>query len=189
MARSRIVLAAPNGELWQGMTEHRKSESFGRQFMVVFPDVLAQVASDRTAPNNTVAVLVMLWSRLSPDRWGLISQREVAEAMGVSDASVSRAMSALVAHGLIEKRGAGPRTEWRLVPEAGWKGGAGAYQKAIRERGRAAAAKSPAPTIQAEGVSVVNFEALRRRAEANRQAREAEPDELPATVADLEDPQ
>lgn len=139
MKTVRGTLTGPHGEKFAMRLEQPARQTFGRQFMVVFPEILQGIARDPAAPSQTLGVLSLLWTRLSAERWGLIRQAELAEEMGVSQPTVSNAMKYLVGKGLLQKRGSTVRQEWLLAPEAGWKGTPGAYHKAreIQAKGEA----------------------------------------------------
>lgn len=132
-------LMGPGGETYAMRLEQPARQTFGRQFMVVFPEILAGIARDPAAPSQTLGVLTLLWGRLSAERWGQVRQADIAEEMSTSRATVSTAMNYLVERGLLQKRGATVRQEWLLAPEAGWKGTPGAYHKAreIQAKGEA----------------------------------------------------
>jgi hypothetical protein len=104
--------------------------------MVVFPKVLAVIARDRAATGGTYRVLLWAWENLSYDQWRQVNQREIATDLSQSVGSVGDGFRYLRERELIERRGAGPRQEWRLTTEGGWMGTAGAYQKRRRETGK-----------------------------------------------------
>lgn len=132
-------LTGSNGETYAMRLEQPARQTFGRQFMVVFPEILQGIARDPAAPSQALGVLTLLWTRLSAERWSLIRQADIAEEMGTSRATVSTAMTYLVSKGLLQKRGATVRQEWLLAPEAGWKGTPGAFHKArdVQAKGEA----------------------------------------------------
>lgn len=100
--------------------------------MTLFAGALMPLAKDRDAPGGTMPVLTWCWENLSHEGWRQLRQVGIAEEMGLSQATVAAALAKLLEHGLIERRGAGPRQEWRLTPEASWKGTAGQYQRRRR---------------------------------------------------------
>ena len=134
--------------------EQPARQTFGRQFMVVFPEILRGIACDPAAPSQTLGVLTCLWGRLSAEHWKLIRQAEIAQEMSTSRATVSTAMNYLVSKGLLQKRGATARVEWLLAPEAGWKGTPGAFHKARDVQAKGAAKILPFAGFRAQDKDV-----------------------------------
>lgn len=104
--------------------------------MTLFADALMPLAMDRSAPSASFPVLTWCFAHLSHETWRSIRQEDIADVLGVSRPSVSQALAKLLEKGLVERKGAGPRQEWRLTPAASWRGTAGAYQKRLRNGGR-----------------------------------------------------
>lgn len=108
---------------------------FDRSYVVVFADEATALAMDREAPGD--ASRVFLWALgggLSFQQWRTISQVAVGRALGCSHSNVSRCLAHLLHRGLLERVGAGPRQQWRLTEAGGWRGKAGQYHRAKRER-------------------------------------------------------
>lgn len=120
------------------MTQERQpGSSFGRPFMVVFKDVAGSLARDQEAPGD--ALRVLFWAMggaLHHEQWRALRQTEVGGELGISGASVSRSLAYLLGRGLLERRGAGPRQEWRISPEGSWIGTPGQWHKRRREGAR-----------------------------------------------------
>lgn len=119
------------------MTHQRVPNSqYGVRFMTVFPEVLAAIARDRSAPGDALRVLMWCWDKLSHQQWRALRQVEVGGELGISQSSVAASLKFLLEHEMVERRGAGPRQEWRLSPEGSWVGYAGEWHKAKRTRGQ-----------------------------------------------------
>lgn len=116
-------------------TNSSKRGSFGKQFMQVFPETMIEIGQDKT--NGGAALKIYFWAstNLSWKTWKSLTQAEVGEQFGLSASSVGRALKFLADKGLLERRGSGPRQEWRLTPEGGWMGTAAQYQRELRDRG------------------------------------------------------
>lgn len=134
--RTTSMLIGPDGDRWVRTDETAPAGSYGKPFMTVFAQALMPLAKDRDAPGGTMPVLVWAWENLSHETWRHLRQAGIAEELGLSPASVSAALGKLLEHRMLERRGAGPRQEWRLTPEASWRGTAGAYQKRRRMESR-----------------------------------------------------
>ena len=134
--RTISTLVGPDGGKWVRTDETIPAGSYGRPFMTVFAESLLPLAKDRQAPGASMAVLVWCWANLSHETWRQVRQAGIADELGVSQASVGAALAALLRHGQLERRGAGPRQEWRLTPEASWRGTVGQYHRRRRADAR-----------------------------------------------------
>jgi DNA-binding transcriptional ArsR family regulator len=128
----KASLTDATGNRWMMTAERRPEASYGRRFMVIFPEALRALYQDADAPGCAGRLLFWCFDNLSFEQWRTLRQVEVASAMGLAQTSISAGLRYLTERGLIEKRGAGPRQEWRVTTEGGWRGTAGQYQKARR---------------------------------------------------------
>lgn len=135
MARVRGKLTDPSGKTWHMVSEAETVKTYGRQFVVFFPETMMELARDRSTSSACFPVLTWAMQALSFERWMMLSQATVGEELGFGQSSIGRALSELEARGFLERRGSGPRQEWRLTPKGAWKGTAAAYQKERRKRG------------------------------------------------------
>jgi hypothetical protein len=115
-------------------TETRVEATYGRQFVVVFPDSMLEIARDRTASSACMPVLAWGLANMGFERWTMLAQERVGDELGFGQATVGKALRDLLERGFLERRGSGPRQEWRLTPKAAWMGTASSYQKARRTR-------------------------------------------------------
>ncbi len=97
----------------------------------------------------TLHVLDALPDYLSWTEWRRLPQQQLAASLDLGQASISRALTELLGLQLIERRGNGPVTEWRLSLSAGWRGGAPAYHAARRTRGMEQLDDPPPPPAAA----------------------------------------
>jgi hypothetical protein len=109
--------------------------SYGRHFMTVFTEEMAHIA--RTLKHgSTLRVLLLLPLHLSFTEFRKMNQRNIAEELEMSLGGVSEAMKQLTHVGALERQGSGPVTTWKLSPDWGWNGRAGAWMGTQRKRGR-----------------------------------------------------
>jgi DNA-binding HxlR family transcriptional regulator len=102
-------------------------------FRTVFDDAMRQLAV--TITNGTTwRVLAVLPEHLSYEVFRRLDQRQLGAKLGMRDNSVSRALKELHEAGVVERRGAGPVTEWRLTPDYGWRGDVASYHRTQRQR-------------------------------------------------------
>jgi DNA-binding transcriptional ArsR family regulator len=85
----------------------------------------------------TLRLLFLAPSRLDWREWRQLNQYEIASLLGTKQPSISRALKELLAAGLIERRGSGPRQEWRLMPELGWRGNVASFAAEAERRKKA----------------------------------------------------
>ena len=135
--RTVSTLTDGAGRRWVMSTQDRQQPSFERPFMVVFQDAALMIAKDGDAPGPCARVYLWALTALSHETWRALRQVEIAGELDVSVSSVSQSLAHLATRGLLERRGSGPRQEWRLSPDGSWRGTAGAYHKARRDRATA----------------------------------------------------
>lgn len=123
-----------SGEIYKMTWQKPRTCTYGRQFMIIFPDVLYAIAIDAGAPQQSLKVLIWCWARLGFERFTQIRQVQAGVELSLSASTISNCLRYLRARNLIERRGLGCRQEWRLSPEAAWKGTAFSYQRACRDR-------------------------------------------------------
>lgn len=130
--KTKATLTTATGDTWTLHTERAKGSTYGRQFMIIFQDNIAALAADKDAPATMFKALLWCLSSLSHREWRTIRQQEAADTMGLSMATVSRGLQELLKRKIVERRGAGPRQEWRLTTEGSFVGTAGQYHAARR---------------------------------------------------------
>lgn len=122
------------------MKRERPAEaSYGERFHTMFPEKLYPLA-DATLPKATLPTLIWCWNNLDHRAFRALRQSDVARLLKCSQSSVGEALLLLEDRGFLQRRGSGPRQEWRLSLLASWVGTAGAYQAAKREREQGIAA-------------------------------------------------
>lgn len=94
-----------------------------------------QLARDRTASPSCLAVFTWALARLNFKTFEMINQADIGLDLGLSQATIGRALRDLMERGFLERQGAGPRQTWRITPKGAWFGTAAAYQKDKRDRG------------------------------------------------------
>lgn len=136
-------LVTDEGEIVDVVQDRPPGRSFGRRFVVLFEDTLRRLASSLTNA-TTWRVLARLPDHLEWEAWRRLPQRMLAQELRMSVGAVSEAMNQLVELGVVERRGRGPVTEWRLTTELGWRGNVESFHAERRRRG----AGAPKPALE-----------------------------------------
>jgi len=131
--------------------EREPSTSYGRPFMTLFTDIVHEVARSIDSA-STWKVLFSLARHLSWTEWRRLDQRELAEELGITAPSVSRALKQLHAMRIVARKGRGPVTMWKMTDELGWRGTVQGYHANRRARGKLAPLTKPEPRVAAEGI-------------------------------------
>ena len=133
------------GQRFHISEERGPSRSYGKRFHIVFDEAWRDLVSIRNA--STLRVFMALPDHLSWTEFRPLPREQLAKLLEIDGASVSRALTDLHNRGMIERRGKGPVTQWKLSLNWGWKGNAAAYHAAMRDNDahRIAAGKSPRP--------------------------------------------
>lgn len=134
MAVSKIIsIVTVAGERVPVTEQRTPRRSFGRMFQVSFLDEAAKLAV-KVRSAATFKVLLILPRHLSYMQYRRLDQRKLGAELGLDAASVSRAMKELHSFGVVDRRGTGPVTEWKLTPEFGWYGDVASYHATRRAR-------------------------------------------------------
>lgn len=133
------------GELLEGVAVwigRKIASPYGRQWMQVNQDALAEIAADRDLGLEAWRVFAYLNSRLDFENLIVVPQTEIVAALSMKQPAVSRAMRLLTAKQII-LRGPkiGPVSSYRLNPHYGWKGKVQNLTKARQKRLQAVAAE------------------------------------------------
>jgi hypothetical protein len=136
MAREhRKLIEGGTGRTFHMIEEQRyNNPTYGRQFVVMFPDAMMDLAVDRKASSAAIPVLLWMTKNIGHERFKMLTQPAVGEALGFAPTTIGKALADLLDRGYVEKRGGGPRQEWRVSLKSSWMGTAAAYQKAKRTR-------------------------------------------------------
>jgi hypothetical protein len=131
------------GELLEGVAVWigRKIVSpYGRQWMQVNQDALAEIAADRDMGTEAFRVFLYLNARLDFENLIVVPQGEIAAALNMKRQAVGRAVKLLVDKRIILR---GPKignvSSFRLNSHYGWKGKVQNLAKARQERLRVVA--------------------------------------------------
>ena len=108
----------------------------------------------------TLRVFLALPDHLSWTEFRSLNQSELATALEIDNASVSRAMRDLLNRGIVERTGKGPVMKWKLSLKWGWRGNAAAYHTAMRE----------AETVRLGGVPPVDLRPINAAEGIDRKA-------------------
>jgi DNA-binding transcriptional ArsR family regulator len=120
-----------------GMFYPKRQNGFREGWIAMAQNALIELARADLG-DQARRVLFVVLGKLDFENFILISQSEIADAIGMKRANVSSAMSKLEAEGIIIRGPkAGRSTTFRLNPSYGWKGSASNHQKALKDRMRA----------------------------------------------------
>jgi DNA-binding IclR family transcriptional regulator len=98
-----------------------------------FHEGFRALAREKRLQGQPLRVLLALMGRLDFENWMLVSQKEIAEDLGLSASRISEAMRVLTDLGIIEKGPAqGTAKSYRLTPGYGWRGSVYNFHKARR---------------------------------------------------------
>jgi hypothetical protein len=96
---------------------------YGRQWMQVNQDALAEIAADRDLGTEAFRVFLYLSARLDFENLIVVPQAEIATALSMKRQAVGRALKLLAGKGIILR---GPKvgsvSSYQLNPHYGWKG-------------------------------------------------------------------
>jgi hypothetical protein len=108
---------------------------YGRQWMQVNQDALAEIAADRDLGLEAWRVFAYLNARLDFENLIVVKQSEIVAALGMKRQAVGRAVKLLTSKQIILR---GPKlggvSSYRLNPHYGWKGKVQNLAKARQER-------------------------------------------------------
>ncbi len=121
------------------------------QFHTQFTAAVAKLAAS-IKQNAALRLLLLLPEHLSYEVFKRLNQEEIAKQLDVDDSTISRALKTLEAAAVVERKGKGPYTEWRLSADFGWKGTVDGYHAHQRKRGKPAPADVIPLAVVAEGI-------------------------------------
>jgi DNA-binding transcriptional MocR family regulator len=104
----------------------------------MFDEARQQIVAELRSA-STLRVFLSLPDHLTWTTFSTLNQVELAKKLEIDDGSVSRALKELTERGIVERKGRGPVSKWKLSLKWGWRGSAAAYHAAVRE----AAANQP----------------------------------------------
>jgi predicted transcriptional regulator len=141
------------GEILEGevpMLRPVKVKNFTQDYMIMFLQSFEKVAQDKALRGVPTSVLLYIVSKAQMKNWVQLQQQEIAEALGLKQPHVSRALKTLREKGLIEETTKlGKAKSYRISIEFGWRGAGKTYTqerklrmvKGIEEAAEHAAAK------------------------------------------------
>lgn len=119
------------------LQERRPKQTFEQgRFHVVFEAPLKDRAL-RIKSITAFRMLVVLPDHLTWNEFRLLRQEDLAEELNTRQSVVSRTLKELRLLGFVERKAAGPMTQWRLSMDWGWRGNPASYHRAKRERAKA----------------------------------------------------
>lgn len=86
-------------------------------------EALEELAEDKDLTGEALRIFLLLSARLDFENWIQISQKEIAEKLGLKKQNVSRSMKMLESKGIVLRAtSTGKTNAYRLNPHYGWKG-------------------------------------------------------------------
>ena len=123
LAESRAPLAGLLSRLSPAVDASFSRAETDELKILAFQDALIEIAKDDDLTLEPTKVLMYLFGQLSFENYLHISQKDIAEALGIDKANVSKAMKLLAHKGIIlDGPKVGRMKTYRLSPDLGWKG-------------------------------------------------------------------
>ena len=154
MRSHRIVsITTTDGATLGVLQERYPGRSYGVQFHTTFTEATADLAL-RITNGATLRLLLILPHHLSYEAFKRLNQTAVGSQLGIDNSTVSRGMNELHSLGVVERKGKGPVTEWRLSSDYGWCGNVDSFHQHRRQNRRGTPGTPPLgqPSIAAEGI-------------------------------------
>jgi biotin operon repressor len=105
------------------------------RFFMGFQDAFASLAKDDELTLEPKNVLLYLFGQLSFENYLHVSQKDIADALGIHKANVSKAMKLLASKGIIlDGPKVGRMKTYRLSPDLGWKGRVASMEQYRRDQ-------------------------------------------------------
>ena len=124
------------GEVMQGcMVYLPYRPRLTERWFMAFQDAFEEIAKDREITSEPRRVLDYMFSKLDFENFIQLSQKDIAEALGMQKQNVSNAIKLLIRKQIIlEGPKVGRSKCYRLNPNYGWKGKVKTLQEARREQ-------------------------------------------------------
>jgi hypothetical protein len=119
--RQIVSLTTDDGAKHVVTQERHPARSYGAKFVIVFTAAMAE-ASQRIKSVVTLRLLLVLPEHLNFTDFRQVRNVSLAERLKTDAGSISRGFAELLAIGVVEREGKGPRTAWRLSSDWGWNG-------------------------------------------------------------------
>lgn len=105
-----------------------KVKHFTQDYMIMFLQSFEKVAQDKDLRGVPTSVLLYIVSKAKMKNWVQLQQQEIADALGLKQPHVSRALKTLREKGLIEETTKlGKGKSYRISMEFGWRGAGKSY--------------------------------------------------------------
>lgn len=119
--RQIVSLTTDDGAKHVVTQERHPAQSYGARFVILFTAAMAHAARNIRSL-VTLRLLMDLPEHLNFTDFRQIRTVEIAEKLGTHAGNISRSMNELLALGIVEREGRGPRTAWRMSSDWGWNG-------------------------------------------------------------------
>jgi len=98
------------------------------------PAIRALARRIRTA--TALRLFLTLPDILDWHEWRHLNQIQLGEELGTAQSNISAALKQLLEIGVLQRKGSGPRQEWRLSLDLGWRGNVADFAKEAAAQGK-----------------------------------------------------
>jgi predicted XRE-type DNA-binding protein len=103
---------------------------YSEEYILMFIQGFGDIATDKTMTIESMRVLMFLLFKTQMKNWVQLQQSEIAEALGMKQPNVSRALKKLVDKGILEATTKmGKAKNYRVSIDFGWRGTGPEYAK------------------------------------------------------------
>lgn len=136
MLRNVDIVNPATGEVMKGCAIWFPDRpKLGERWFMAFQEAFEEIAKDKEITIEPRRVLDYLFSKLDFENYIQITQKDIAEALGMQKSHVSRAIKLLTSKQIIlESQKTGRSRYFRLNQNYGWKGKVKTFQEAQKER-------------------------------------------------------
>lgn len=108
---------------------------YSEDYILMFSKSFGNIAVDKSFTMETYRVLMFLLYKTEMKNWVQIQQSEIAEALGMKQPNVSKAIKKLVEKGIVETTAKmGKAKNYKISVDFGWRGTGAEYEKAKKQK-------------------------------------------------------
>lgn len=110
------------------------------------PAIRALARRIRTA--TALRLFLTLPDILDWKEWRMLNQAELGAELEIAQSHISTALRELLDVGVLERKGKGPRQEWRLTLDTGWRGNVAQFAAEAAKQGKTFPKRAERETVQ-----------------------------------------
>lgn len=108
-----------------------KRKYYSEDYILMFSKGFGSIATDKTMTMETMRVLMFLLFKTEMKNWVQLQQAEIAEALGMKQPNVSKALKKLTEKGILETTAKmGKAKNYKISVDFAWRGTGSDYEKA-----------------------------------------------------------